>query len=524
MVQPNIIFIMADQLAAGSVGCYGSQVDSTPTIDRLAADGVRFDRCYASATVCAPNRATILTGRSPVIHGVVTNNLELTRDNPTYAQVLQSQGYHTGGFGKFHHTCMGLPHPDNFEYLGFDETVISEDPKWGDYLDWIEKEHPDHYEVALSMCWALPFVDDRLKQENFDAWKRFRKQREEASKWKLMYPSPLPKELHQTSFITDKAIDFMSRSRANDPDNSFFCFVSYVDPHDPYDPPAPYDTMFSPDDMQDPIPASWKEHGNEILKESQSFCDFDTIADNVQALKELRALYHGSIRFIDDQIARIIDAVEKAGLAEDTIIVFTTDHGDMIGDHELITKGVKFYDKGIRCPLIIAGAEIEQGSSERLVSSLDFFPSFCDWADVPETGRPPLEGKSFVHECNRTDSPDAWADITIESPYVKDGQPVRGIITDDNWRFTIFDVDDTGEMFDLNNDPDEQNNLFYDQGWTDKKLELYERFTRAFMQSHKIHQYRNLPVKEGNKCMLDNDFGLRSDLFQSRDKKDYCHE
>jgi len=212
MTQPNIIFIMADQLAAASIGCYGSNVNSTPTIDRLAENGARFERCYASATVCAPNRATILTGRSPVIHGIVTNNLDLTNDNPTYAQVLQAKGYHTGGFGKFHHTCMGLPLPKDFSSLGFDETVISEDPKWGDYINWIEHEYPDYYKTALSMCWGLPFVEKKIKEHNRLAAAEFLDERRKESEWSLMYSSPLPKELHQTTFITNKALDFLSES------------------------------------------------------------------------------------------------------------------------------------------------------------------------------------------------------------------------------------------------------------------------------------------------------------------------
>jgi arylsulfatase A-like enzyme len=505
---------MADQLAAGSIGCYGSQVNSAPVIDRLAGKGMRFDRCYTSATVCAPSRASILTGRSPVIHGVVTNNLDLTTDNPTYPQVLKSCGYRTGGFGKFHHTCMALPHPKDFKNLGFDETMISEDPKWGDYLEWIKKDHPEHYRAALSMCWGLPFVDKKLKDENADAIAEYLKEKKEHSDWHLMYSSPLPKELHQTTFITDRAIDFISGHREKSPDSPFCCFVSYVDPHDPYDPPAPYDTMFSPDEMQEPLPPAWSGRGNEILKKSQEFCNYKSIADNTQAVKKLRALYHGSIRFIDDQVGRIIEFLERHGLVEDTIIVFTTDHGDMMGDHGLITKGVQFFDKGIRCPLIVYGKNVKTGISGRLVCSLDFFPSFCDFAGIPETKRPPLEGKSFVNECYGKEDSDRWREVTVESTYQEGGRSVRGIVTDDNWRFTVFELPETGEMFDLNTDPGEQDNLFYNPRFKDKKIELFERLTHAFMQSHKTHQYRNLPKKNGHRCMIGNDWELRDDIFQ----------
>lgn len=514
--KPNIVFVMADQLAAGSIGCYGSQVNSTPNIDRLAANGMRFDRCYTSATICAPSRASILTGRSPVIHGVVTNNLEITADNPTYPQVLQSCGYKTGGFGKFHHTCMCLPHPEDFKYLGFDETMITEDPKWGDYLEWIKKDHPEHYRAALAMCWDLPFVDEKLRQENAGASAEYLKERQEQSEWYLMYSSPLPAELHQTTFITDKAIDFISRHEENSPDKPFCCFVSYVDPHDPYDPPAPYDSMFSPDEMQDPLPPAWVERGNEIHKKSQKFCNYTSIANNTQAVKKLRALYHGSIRFIDDQIGRIIEFLDRNGLIEDTIVVFTTDHGDMIGDHGLIAKGFHFFDKAIRCPLIVYGKGIKTGTSGRLACSLDFFPSFCDFAEISEANRPPLEGKSFAKECRGSENSECWKEVTVESPYrERGGSIVWTIVTDDNWRFTVFELPGTGEMFDLNTDPDEQNNLFYNPLFKGRKIKLFERLTHAFMRSHKIPQYRNLPEKDGCKCMIGNDWELRSNVFNS---------
>ena len=255
--QPNIIFIMADQLAASFLGCYGSGVNSTPTLDALAKTGMRFTRAYAASPVCGPNRACILTGRTPSIHGVVTNNLELTMDCPTYAEVLGDAGYRVGGFGKFHHTCMDLRHPETMERYGYHESMVSEDPKMGAYLAWVKKEAPAWYETAMAMAWPREYQSEKERGEFFAARKRILDPRRNAAEWHLMYPSPLPKELHQTRFITDTSLDFIRREAKRE--SPFFCFVSYVDPHDPYDPPAPYDTMFRPEDMADPIPAQWEK-------------------------------------------------------------------------------------------------------------------------------------------------------------------------------------------------------------------------------------------------------------------------
>ena len=497
---------MADQLAAGFLGCYGSGVDSSPTLDRLAGKGMRFDRCYAHVPVCAPNRATIFTGRSSDIHGVVVNNLVLTNDNPTFPQVLQHQGYRTGGFGKFHLTPMPQPLPEDFNYLGFNESIPSEDPKLGPWLDWIEREHPEHYETALAVSWEMPYCNEYgkdkkdIRQAMAEARDKHLKPRSDVSDWAMMYPSPLPKELHQTTYITDISLDFMRRHLEDHSDKPFMTFVSYVDPHDPYDPPTPYDTMFDPDDMPDPLPSAKPDNTCQKLENSRDFNGFREIAYDTKAIRKLRALYHGSIRFIDDQVSRIVSFLEENNQLDNTIIVFTTDHGDMMGDQGLITKGVKHYDKGIRCPLIVSGAGIRQGVTDRLTSSLDFFPAVCDWAGMDCTL--PLEGKSFVKSCSADGADDGWDVVTVQAPPTIDEKTIYTIITADGWRFSIYDEDKQGEMFNLRDDPDEQHNLYNDPAWIAKRLELTELHIRAYMQCSYTQQYRNLPVKDGGRCIV----------------------
>jgi arylsulfatase len=493
--QPNIIFITVDQLAADILHCYGGSVDSSPTLDSLAERGRRFDRCYAHSPLCSPNRATMLTGRSIDHHGITQNNLVLPGDNPTYGHVLQHNGYRTGAFGKFHQTPMQQPLPDDFSYLGFDDSVPTEDSKLGPWLDWIEKEHPEHYETALAMSWPFPYLGKYgSEQKNLKGiWQRAHdekvKPQKEASEWSLMYSSPLPKELHQTTYITDLSLDFMQRHIDAHSDQPFLCHVSYVDPHDPYDPPAPYDTMFDPDDMDDPIPMTQDRYECERLETARNFHNFRTVYDDKEAIRKLRALYHGSVRFIDDQLKRITDWVKTQGLSENTVIVFTSDHGDMLGDHGFITKGVMHYDKSIRCPLIVKGPTIEKGITKRLTSSLDFFPTFCDWANVKT--RPPLEGKSFAGDLVGEDEVDSWTEVTVQV------DKARSIVTEDGWRLTIYNGEGYGEMFNLLIDPNEQRNIYNDSAWNEKKIELMERHMQAYMRQTSIPQYRNLPTIDG---------------------------
>ena len=506
--QPNIVFIMADQLAAAFLGAYGSGVDSSPALDRLARRGMRFTRAYAHVPLCGPNRATILTGRSSGVHGVTHNNLMLRSDTPTYATVFRHHGYHTGGFGKFHITPLSDPPPSDLSYLGFDECTVTEDTKLGPWLDWIRTEHPDQYETALAVSWNMPYLREygEKKEDLYPDWQRVRdkilKPLEEQSEWRIFYPSPLPKELHQTTYITDQGIGFIERHMQEHPDRPFLCNISYVDPHDPYDPPAPYDTMFDPQNMPDPLPGNWQKDGCKILDRTVDFLGFRKIADNPAAIRKMRALYHGSIRFMDDQIDRLLRFLDEKGLADNTLVVFTTDHGDLMGDHGLITKGEKHYDKSIRCPLIVAGPGVESGVSERLVSSLDIFPSFCGLAGLNPTI--PLEGKSSAPDCRGEPNDALWDAVTVQfNENETRGDYVASVVTDDGWRLTIFNEPGKGEMFNLFDDPDEQNNLFYTPECIEKKCELYHRYARAYMRSDGIQQYRNLPEVNGQKCEVD---------------------
>ena len=506
MKRPNIVLIMADQMPAASVGCYGSPVGSTPTLDRMAAQGTVFERSYCSVASCAPNRASMLTGRSPEVHGVTTNNLELQPDDPTYAQLLRGHGYRTGGFGKFHVTDMLYAlEPDDFSYLGFDESAVTGDVKAGCWLDWVREKYPEHYETALAVTWPVPCLEDygaRIGEPDIvDKWKRaydnIMVPRLDESGWEAMYVSPLPAEVHQTTYITDVGLDFMRRHLENEPDRPFFCKLSYVDPHDPYDPPAPYATMFDPADMPDALPPNEYTATNPVLERGSRFHRFQELACSEAGVRKLRALYHGSVRFIDDQIARVVDFLEEKGVKGDTIVVFVTDHGDMLGDHGMITKGVKHFDRGIRVPHIVWGGGITSGRRDELVCALDFFPTFMDWAGI--TDRPALEGRSFAPLCRGEPSPDPWPEIVVQSAGDGEGLAVWSLITDDQRRFTLYENAPFGELYHLDEDPEEAFNHYDDPAHTAERLQLSERLIRARMRGAHLQRVRNFPVVNGER-------------------------
>jgi len=499
----NIIFILCDQLAASFIGCYGSGVNSTPNLDKLAKEGRHFMRHYATAPVCAPNRASILSGRSTIINGMCFNNLVLQNDSPTYAHILREHGYRTGGFGKFHQTPMMWPLPASLESLGFDECVLSEDPKWGPYIDWVKENYPQYLDIAISMTnehsgtvapnRAMETMQGATDAEidlKITAFEKYMRPRMESSDWERMYASPLPAEAHDSTFITEMGLDFIDRHYKDE--NPFFCHISYVDPHDPYDPPAPYDKMFKAEDMKEPIPAEWLSENVEFLDQTRDgYLNFRRICEDNAKIKELRALYHGSIKFLDDQIGRVIADVKKKGIWDNTVIIFSTDHGDMMGDHGLISKGEHHYDTCIRCPLIVGGGNITGGVSDRLTTSLDFYPTFLAFAEVPKEDIPPVEGISFDNAA-KGENANPYSEIAVTL-----GRSST-VITQDGWRLSIFNGKETvGQMFDLTNDPTEQKNLYNNPQYCNKQTELFTRLIKVLNRPSHFPQYKNLPVKDG---------------------------
>jgi arylsulfatase A-like enzyme len=488
----NIVFIMADQLAASFLGCYGSSVSATPNLDALASKGGRFDRFYAHCPVCAPNRATIFTGRSIEIHGMTTNNLHLSREFPTFMNVLQDAGYYTGGFGKFHFSPMQQPLPKDYSFVGYDESIPTEDPKLGPWLDWVKRVHPENYERALSVSWPMPYVNDYHGEDLHEAMEKAREKYltpvQGLSPWHHMYTSPLPKEIHQTTWITDLGIDFIKRNK----DRPFVCHVSYVDPHDPYDPPCPYDSMFDPSSVGLPIPMAVPRYKTDILNNVLDFAGFSSISKDEKALMKLRSLYYGEIKFIDDQIGRIVDTIRQCNILDDTIFIFTTDHGDMMGDHGFMTKGVKHYDTGVRCPLIISGKGIPQGQVlNYLCTSLDLYPTIANLAGCSDL--PPVEGQSLV-PCMEGELM-VPQDILVQSPYNQEGH-VETLFTPEGWRLSVYD-DCKMQLFNLKTDPKEQKDLSDD---IDNKALINELLVRLILVKAKngnAQQYGVLPQEQG---------------------------
>jgi len=254
---PNIVIICSDQHRADTIGSYGSKVCRTPNLDRLADQGVRFDRCYANNPVCSPSRATIMTGTQSRRHRVMRNGIPCRTDLPTFADVLKQEGYRTAAVGKMHLT----PHNQGVAqapFYGFDELENSEDPKIGPFLDWALENYPEYEGYFLGTLFNLPTNDDYWKgkrdfrEEVLPCREKHLKPIEisDTCNWGYGHFSPLPEEAHQTTWITNRAI---ARVEEHDGEQPLLLWVGYQDPHNPFDPPKRFREMYDPDEMASPV-------------------------------------------------------------------------------------------------------------------------------------------------------------------------------------------------------------------------------------------------------------------------------
>ena len=455
----NVILIEADQLSAKWLGCYGNPAAHSPNLDRLAARGCRFDRCFVNNPVCMASRASTLTGRSAQHHGVYYNGWELGLDLPIFPQVLREGGVQTLGVGKFHLECHGRSAYNDVLKYGFDRAEVTEDIRAGDWLDWVERTHPEWYEQALATVWEMPHLA-HYGPSGRDLNAAIRQAKEKhppCTRAVLTYPSIVPEEACQTRWVADRAMAFLAE---RDQGRPFFLKVSFVDPHDPYDPPERFLELIDP--VRIPLPVRSEDEALRKVLERFDEVEFLELFDQVDAeeWRIIRHHYFASIAFIDEQVGRLCAFLEEEGLEEETVIIFAADHGDAMGDHGFPVKGAWHFDACIRAPLLIAGPGVASGRvAEQVVTNLDLFPTVLAMAgvahQVPLEGmslRPLLEGEGWL------DRPNA-ALIESYSSYGNMAHALRAwtVATPDS-RYTRFGGGE-GMLFDLADDADEQVNL-----------------------------------------------------------------
>ena len=521
MTRPNVVMFITDQQRADWLGCNGHPVVKTPHIDSIAAGGVSFDRFYVASPVCMPTRASVMTGRMPSVHGVRANGTPLSRSAVTFVDLLRDAGYSTALIGKSHlQTFTGMPalmqppapkpgyaapkgehveavrhglRAPHYEqespafwaaanakvsvpYYGFShiELVTGHgDGVDGDYRAWLLAREPN----ALAMIGA----DNQLPHD---------------------YVCPqairtrLPAELYQTSYIAERARAFVdAHAKAGGRDTPFFLFVSFPDPHHPFNPPGKYWDMYKPD--QFPVPDAFTRndwvpppHVAAVLAERargeanlKSQFSFGTTPREAQ---EAAALTAGMISMIDDAIGSVLGTLRSNGLADDTVLIFNADHGEHLGDHKLLLKGSEQYQQIIRVPFIWSDPQARRSGraggrhTDALGSAIDISATILDRTQVGAYVG--MQGRSLLPVLNGEAA--GTRDIAfVQYDHQRPNEALGGVprvhtLVDRRWRLSVFDGVEWGELYDLATDPGELVNLWDDAGSREVKARLIERLLR----------------------------------------------
>lgn len=515
--QPNVLFIITDQQRADHAGFAGNDIIRTPYLDALAARGMVFDNAWVANPVCMPNRSSIMTGRMPSAHGVVFNDRSLEPGANTHVRQFRAAGYRTALIGKSH-----LQHgmsrnaviPSDLAGGPVDEYW----PKGWDTLEDADRylsgapEFPDsfygfsHVELAIDhgarasghhLLWAL---DRGGRMEDLytplSAESPFRRR---SDRWWQIYEPPYDPELHSSSFVADRTIAFIADAvSAGEP---WLAWASFPDPHHPMSPPGEWFGRHRPEDMELPIsvddPMDRAPHYLQAIhnihpRDQRHWVAPCGVAGDHDLLREAIAATYGMIELIDDRVGRILAALDRLGQTDNTIIVFTADHGDMMGDHGLMLKGYMHYRGTLAVPMVIVDPRREPGRTRSLAGSIDLGPTLMDLADVT-----PFEGMSGRSLAPVLDDASAAVreEVLIEDDFpgalvtsVRLPAKTRSLVTAD-MRLTRHSSGEE-QLFDTAADPHELSPL----GRSDpaRRAEMYERLVEAMMEADDLA--RGMPM------------------------------
>ena len=464
---PNILFIFTDQQRADTMACYGNELIDTPNLNALADRSFVFEHAYVSAPICTPSRSTIMTGTWPHANGCTKNNAPLDPSVPTIADLLPDD-YRTAYFGKWH---LGN---EVIRRHGFDEWVSIEDYYRMYYAD------SGHLDVLSDHHRFL--IDSGVEPDA---------ESEGAKVFSRELAASLPEELTKATFLSNHASDFI---RANK-DRPFALYVNFLEPHPPYDGPLndmyePSSIPVSPAFMKDPPPNA----GQVALMRSKASLLGHGMGDGPAGpydetyWRSLIARYWGNVTLMDRALGRILAALDEAGVADRTVVVFTSEHGDQLGDHNIIGKAV-FYEQSIKVPLLmrvpwLTNAQTRIGGR---YSHIDTVPTLHDLIGAPMPGHlqgesrlPVLRGESSLYG---SDVVIDWTGFAVapmddfpELDRVQNTQH-RVLISADGWKL-ILGPGMRGELYDLNSDPFEETNLFDEPRSVPRIREMRDRLER----------------------------------------------
>lgn len=458
--RPNILILMPDQMRADCMGCAGHSQIQTPTMDRLAAEGMRFTHACTASPLCMPARASFISGLYVHNHDMWANAGQLAAEDDSLFQRLQAAGYHTAHVGKSHYYAHGAFHMrDREPYMharGFDTLHETTGP-WATV-------RTDSY---MTDDWASKGLLEAFRDDY-----RQRREHDGVAVW----PSPLPVEDFMDSYIGRQAVRFIDEYERDEP---FALFVGFGGPHEPWDAPGEYATMYDPAEAPPRIeptePGDWvPAHAADWQRSGRHHLDADITG-------RLRANYYGKISLIDRWFGEILAACERRGVADDLLVVFWSDHGEMAGDHDLLHKS-RFFESALRVPFIVRWpGHIERGqTSDALAQTVDILPTVLEaiGAEVPE--------RAMGHSL--------WPVLRDPSARVRDcafSEVVRGsrrilMACTERHKYAAFGDGEGYLLHDLADDPHERRNLIGHPDAAALEAEMRDRLLRFLCQAQYV--------------------------------------
>ncbi|MFS0726643.1 sulfatase [Paenibacillus sp. 1P07SE] len=449
----NLLMIITDQQRADSIQAYGNPLVHTPHLDRLAASGIRYDRAYCESPECCPARSMIFSGQWGHQTGNLGNGFVRKLD-ATLADKLNEAGYWTEYAGKMH----AYPKENTW---GFQKVHRSEEcwpPEEDDFAKYIADQGLD---------WV--YEPSGIRHEYYY----------------VPQASQVPDRHHNTTWVGNRTVEFLEHASAEQP----WCFVaSFIKPHPPFDPTTPYLNLYDPADMPLPVRTAADRDGMWPLQQAQNYAKWTEQTDDNMA-RLIKAAYYASVTQIDTQIGRILDRLEEQGLRENTLILFVSDHGEMLGDHYQWGKR-SYYNGSSRIPFLLScpGRLPEGVVSEDLIGHRDIAPTLLDAAGLTINPEAWAGDSLLPRATGRTDYP--WREVTfgelMTDTYhlMESGEREKlasiYMVADRRWKYIYSPNGGTEHLFDLDQDPDELNSLHHEPAAADVKQRLRSELVQFY--------------------------------------------
>lgn len=444
----NILILHCDQLRWDCLGYAGNPDIQTPNLDALAADSVSYTNHFTVYPICTPSRYSLWSGMYVHQHGAWNNRATLPGGYRTLPQVLQENGYDTAVVGKMHFT-------PTYHDIGFSRMCLAEQNGVGRY--------EDDYHTELMARGAIDRVDLHHQSEEF-------RQPPTDLRYDMFQaaPSDLPAPLHSTSWITEKALEEISAWQ----DTSHLLMVGYIKPHHPFDPPHPYSERYDPDKLT--LPPDYTDHPfARDMAANGTAVDYGQMGE--ADFRQVLAYYYGAITQIDEGIGQIIALLKRKGLYRDTMVLFTSDHGEYMGQHHMLLKCNHLYDSLARIPLLIKYPDGPRGNDSRLCENIDVMPTVLDACGL--TIPPSVQGESLLSGVRKEF-------VFSEGQYGGDSSPCNGyMIRSDRYKLLVRGSLEDGMLFDLEKDPWEQENRFHDPAYGEILAWLKEQLIETMLFS-----------------------------------------